>query len=117
MKVLIVEDSEQDIEVISRFLSRFGIEVECTPALREAYLKDAQADWDAIILDGHLSDANPFESSWFANVARGKVFLITGNPDAIDRKLLHRDTRVFDKSNMQGIIQAVLDFLRKTDGS
>jgi DNA-binding response OmpR family regulator len=113
MKVLIVEDNETDRETITRFLSRFDIEVFCISTLREAYEKDAQADWDLILLDGNLPDADPFESGWFADVSRNAIVILTGSPEMFERLTFRKPIKVLNKNNMKEVVRETIGFLKK----
>ena len=113
MNVLIVEDDSTDESIITTFLSRFGVESQCVKTMQEAVRMDAAAEWDLIIVDAGLPDADKYKAAFFADVARSSVVVVTGDVTQFDDMYTPSGLQVLSKHNMRETARAVISFLKE----
>ncbi len=115
-RILIVEDSPFQAEVLSRALSELGCEVFIATSGKKA-LEDLLKDINIVILDTRLPDIDGFELCKKIKVARPEdltVVMTTGKIDAVDAfkaKQSGADNYAVKTEDFQHLIDVVKEYL------
>jgi DNA-binding response OmpR family regulator len=108
MKILILDDEREILDLLESMLEREDVEIETTTMRCEAALMMAINRYDWLLFDYHLPDGNSLEIFETIGCSMDKVVLLTADPNNPELKVkadilgLHA---IFDKG--EGLTNAV----------